>query len=233
MNFPSELFWRRFLPTPGAIGAAEACAISWLASQVPQGLFADMGSHYGKSSMAAANSLPSGNLYMVDQVYCGDPDVWEHSVQKTPKNNPWAYTKEADFKEKVKENIKIVSTMEVQPLLVGDYSENFLVPRTGYAWVFIDSDNHCGGMAIREAKILLHRMVAGGIIAFHDVDNQFYDPRAAINYLVSTGKFEEINIPWNEIFNFVRAADLESKNNSWHQSGSEEFPKFVGAVRRK
>lgn len=233
MNFPSELFWRRFLPTPGAIGSAEACAISWLAGQVPKGLYADMGSHHGKSSMAAANSLPPGRLAMVDQVYSSDPEVWKHSVQESPDNNPWAYTADPDFQEKVKENIRIVSAMEITPVLVGDYSENFIPKHNEYSWVFVDSNDHCDGMAIREAKLLEDRMVKGGIIAFHDFGNQFFDPFDAHQYLLSTGIFENIDVPWLEIFNFVRAADLESKNNSWHEKGSEEFPKFVGAVRRK
>jgi len=159
MNISPELFWRRFLPTPGALSAAEACAISDLAAQVPKGVYADLGSHHGKSSMAAAHSLPTGTLYMVDQVYCDDPNVWEHSVQKTPENNPWSYTKTNDFKERVIENIRIVSAMEISACLVGDYSENFSVYLFAYSiwYVSIIQLNPRASEVICQVRVCVER----------------------------------------------------------------------------
>lgn len=234
MQYPNETFWRRFKPTPGAIGCAEAIIISWLASQSPKGLRMDIGSHAGKAAIAASYGLAAGDLYLVDPCYdLSNLEAWKHSVQGTPENMPWGYVNEPDFKEKIAENIKIVSAMEIKPRFIGDYSENVIPQFNRYSYVFIDSDDHCGGMAIREAKLLENRMVEGGIIGFHDVGNQFQDPREAINYLVGTGKFEEIIIDWKYIFDYVRGKNLESDNNSWHERGSNEFPCYVGAVRRK
>ena len=47
------------------------------------------------------------------------------------------------------------------------------------------------------------------------------------------GEYEPIHIDWNEIFDYARANNLEDGNVSWHEKGSEEFPKFVGALRKK
>jgi hypothetical protein len=233
MTIPPELLIRRFKPTPGAIGVAEAIAIYNLALMAPSGTRVDVGSHAGKAAMAAACGLSKGDFYLIDPCYdLLNREAWAHSVQKEPENMPWAYVNEPDFYDKVRENIKIVSAMDVYPKLIGDYSEKVLQEFTNYSYAFIDSDDHCGGMALREVKILEDRVVKGGIVAFHDFLNQFQDPFAAHQYLISTGKYENVPIDWKGIFDYVRTHNLEEGNNSWHERGSNEFPCYVGAVKR-
>ncbi len=236
IKFPPQVLINRFKPTPGAASVAECIAVYNLALQAPsKGVRADVGSHAGKFAMAAAAALSTGDLYLVDPCFdLTNIEAWAHSVQKKPENMPWDYVNEKDFKEKIAENIKVVSAMEVKPIFIGDYSEKVLPQFNNYSYVFIDSDNHCGEMAIREAKILEDRVVENGIIAFHDVDNQFQDPRNAINYLVSTGKYEEIVIDWKPILEYVKENNMDEGNNSWHSYPDlPHSPNFVGAVRRK
>ena len=102
-----------------------------------------------------------------------------------------------------------------------------------YAFVFIDSGTHCDNLAIDESRLLKDKMIPGGIIAYHDFGNQFQKPREAAEYLVSTGEYDWVNIDWNEIFDYVRTNNLEENNNSWHEKGSNEFPCYIGAVRKK
>ena len=75
--------------------------------------------------------------------------------------------------------------------------------------------------------------MSGGILAFHDYGNQFTAIARWYDYLVGTGKYEPIAIDWDTIFDYVRDNNLEEGNSSWHERGSEEFPKFVGALKRK
>lgn len=234
MKLPLPSVIELFKQTPGAISVAEMIAIHNLAASAPLGVYMELGSHAGKSSIASSSGFERGKLYMVDPIYdLTNLEAWRHSVQGTPENMPWHYVNANDFYKITKEKITYASNSRVTAVLVGDYSEKAITHFEGYGYVFIDSDDHCGGMAIREAQLLENRMVKGGIIAFHDWGNQFQDPKKAHEYLISTGKFENIPINWGEIFDFVREHNLEVGNDSWHEKGSNEFPCYVGAVRRK
>jgi hypothetical protein len=144
----------------------------------------------------------------------------------------WLYFKEDGFYDKVKENIYVASHGKIVPVLLGDYSENVLPKHDNIAYCFIDSDNHSHERVVAEIEILKPKMIKGGIIAFHDFGNQYIAPREVHQQLIDTGEYENINIDWESIFNYVRENDLETGNESWHEKGSNEFPCYVGAVRK-
>jgi hypothetical protein len=234
MKIPPPSFFEIFKKTPGAIGVAESIAIYNLALEAPEGVRIDLGSHCAKAAMSAASAFDNGKIYLVDPCYdLNNEEAWAHSVQGTAKNMPWHYFNEKDILDRIKRSISEVSNTRVGAVLIGDYSENVILGFNRYSWAFIDSDSHQDGMALREAKMLEDRMVAGGIIALHDFGNQFSDPKLAHQYLIDTGNFENIPIDWAQIFDYVRENNSENGNNSWHESGSNEFPCYVGAVRRK
>ena len=104
----------------------------------------------------------------------------------------------------------------------------------GLSYVFVDTGSHGDGLPMQEAKLLEDRMAKGGIMAWHDYKNQFVEVEAAYNYLLSTGKFEEVQINWQEIFGYVAEHNLEEGNNSWHLYPELPHPpNFVGALKRK
>lgn len=245
MNFPSNEFFEEFKKTPGAISCCESCAISWLAQQIPDnnGTCMDIGSNAGKAAMSAAYGMrhlhkryegggSSYWLYMIDPIYdLGNLEAWKHTIQGAPENMPWDYVNYPDFIQKVKYRIEFVSDRLISPFLKGTYSIDAIknTPKLGY--VFLDSDDHQEELVMAEVKLLEDKMVQGGIIAFHDFGNQYIGPRKGHEYLITTGKYENIEIPWQEIRDHVIAYNLEDGNNSWHMPGVA-LPCFVGAVKR-
>lgn len=237
MITPSKEFIESFKKTPGAISVCESLAIAWLACQVPDGLCVDIGSNAGKAAMSAAFGLSSyGNreLWLVDPIYdLMNLKAWEHTIQGHPDKMPWDYVNDPLFKEKVKERISFASNTYVHPVLIGDYSTSVLSNvNNKYGYVFLDSDDHQFDLVMGEVKLLEDKMVQGGIIAFHDYGNQYIAPRECADYLLNTGKYEPIEIPWAEIMKYVYDNNLEEGNSSWHMPGVH-LPCFVGAVRRK
>lgn len=231
MIFPSKEFIEEFKKTPGAISVCEAIAIRWLGSQVVSGVCMDIGSNAGKAAMSAANGIEVCALHMVDPIYdLTNLEAFEHSVQGSPENVPWGYVNDPYFKEKVAGRIKAVSGM--LPNLIGDFSLSAISKFTDYGYVFVDSDDHQLELVMAEVKLLEDRMIPGGIIAFHDFRNQYHGPYEGYLYLISTGKYEAIDIPWDQIRAYVSENNLEANNNSWHMPG-DALPCFVGAVRRK
>lgn len=236
---PPDWFFETFKPTPGAISCAEACGIFNLASKIPLGTCVDIGSHAGKAAMSAAAGLvmsPNRTLFLIDPIFdMKNREAWSRSDQKSPENNPWKYSLSPMFNSQVKSRIVHVSQGITEPILVGDYSERALEKihslHGNFAWAFIDSDQHQEELVMAEVKILEDGMVKGGFIVAHDYGNQFIAPKVALDYLVSTGKFEAVNIPWETIKRHVSERGLEKGNNSWHMTGVE-MPCFVGAVRR-
>lgn len=235
MQLPTKEFLELFKKTPGAISVCESIAITNIAAQAPKGVNIECGSHAGKSGMSAAAGLKNGGKFnMIDPVYdLTNLEAWKHTVQEHPDNMGWLYFKEDGFYEKVKENILVASHGKIEPVLLGDYSQNVLPKYDGYAYVFIDSDNHSHERVYSELEIIKPKMLQGGIIAFHDFGNQYIAPREAHQHLIDTGEFENVHVDWNEIFIYVRENNLEEGNDSWHEKGSNEFPCYVGAVRKK
>lgn len=234
MILPSKENIELFKRTPGAISVCESIAIMNIAAQAPEGIYLECGSNAGKAAMSAASGLKKGIFYMVDPIYdLTNLEAWKHSQYGHPDKLAWGYVNEPDFYDNVKASIRIVSGLLVEPVLMGDYSENAIPKYDNYSYVFIDADNHQSELVFAEIKLLEDRIIQGGIIAFHDFNNQFIAPQEAHKYLIETGKYENIEINWKEIFDYVRENNLEENNNSWHEKGSNEFPCYVGAVKRK
>jgi hypothetical protein len=243
MQVPSKTTVELFKKTPGAISVCEMFAIYNIALQAPSGAFMELGSHAGKSGISAAHGLgwrdfmpqhplPRGDFYMVDPCYdLSNVEAWANAVQKKPENMPWPYVNEPDFKQKVANRIRTASAGYITPVLLGDYSVNAIPKFNKYGYVFVDSDDHQIELVMAEVQLLEDRMVEDGIIAFHDYGNQYHAPRDAYDYLVKTGKFSPLHIPWDEIRKHVSENDLETGNDSWHMT-EDALPCFVGAVKR-
>jgi predicted O-methyltransferase YrrM len=209
MNYPSKEFIEEFKKTPGALSVCESIAIYNIALQSPEGLYLELGSHKGKSGMSAALGLKAGLFYLVDPIF--EDTTIASDVSKLVRGV----------------NDKVVVVM------VNDYSTNIIEKHSNLSYVMIDSGSHQDGLPMQEVKMLEDRVKQNGIIAFHDFRNQFREPAEAAEYLVSTGKYEWVDIDWDAIVNYVKENNLEQGNNSWHIYDDRPFPCFVGAVRRK
>jgi len=213
MITPSKEFIELFKKTPGAFSVTECIGLIGICDGVPEGLCAELGTHKGKSTLASLYGLKNNSDFLLVEPEFSN-EKWVEEVSKTL----------AEAKELL--GYKITVT------LVNGYSTDFIPKFGNYAYVFIDSGIH-DDLVMEEVKMLEDKMISGGIIAFHDFLNQFTAVERAYDYLLSTGKYEPIPVDWEPIFDYVRENSLEEGNNSWHERGSEEFPKFVGAVRRK
>lgn len=233
MLIPSKEFIEKFKSTPGAFSVCESIALMNITSQVIEGNFIECGSNAGKSGMSAAYGLPKGKFYMIDPIFdLSNFEAWKHTIQGHPDNLAWGYVNDKNFNDAVRERITFASNNIVEPILCGTYSEEEIPKHDSYSYAFIDSDNHQPERVSAELELLLPRMKQGGIIAFHDWNNQYIAPKEAHTKLIQSGEYENIEINWKEIFDYVRANNLEENNNSWHERGSEEFPKFVGACKK-
>jgi len=210
MIIPSKEFWNQFKATNGALSCCEALAIMNIASQAPNGgKYGELGSHKGKSAMAAIFGLKPTDFFLDDLIFEDNSIVAEagRAIQKAV-----GYTLNLSF-------------YQCESLI--------LIPRlSNISYVFVDTGVH-DDMVMEEVKLLEDRMVSGGIICFHDYLNQFTAVERAYDYLLSTNKFDRVSIDWEEIINYVRDNDLETGNNSWHVYEENPFPNFVGALRRK
>ena len=208
----TEQFWKSFKETVGAFSTAECIALYNIAIQAPEGMFVELGSHKGKSthaiSLAASERKDKGFLMAVEPEF---------------KDNKWR----SSF-------IGLIGGMLPESSF-GYYiggSLDFIPEYDDYAFVFIDSGLH-DDMVMDEVKLLEDKILPSGIIAFHDFLNQFTAVERAYKYLLSTGKYEEIIIDWQPIFDYIKEHNLEEGNNSWHQYPELPHPpNFVGALRR-
>lgn len=216
MITPSNEFWKIFKETPGALSCAESLAIMNIAAEAPTGRdwysYIELGTHKGKSAMSAIMSLKNGKFALVDPIF-SDKKLASSVIFMV-----------FDFGENV--GVGASERTSIEEL-------NYTNPLK-YSYVFVDSGSHGDGLPMQEAKLLEDRMVQGGIIAWHDYKNQFVEVEQAYNYLLSTGKYEEIIINWQEIFDYVKEHNLEEGNNSWHLYPELPHPpNFVGALKRK
>lgn len=234
MITPSKEFIENFKSTPGAFSVCESIALMNITKNVISGNYFEAGSNAGKSGMSAAYGLPQGRFFMCDPIYdLTNLEAWEHTIQKHPANLAWDYAAAKDFKDKVKQRISFASSGKVEPVLLGSYSEKEIPLHGYYTYAFIDSDNHQLERILAETQLLNPQMKSGAIVAFHDFDNQYLSPRQVHTHMIQSGDWENIEINWTQIFDYVRENNLEEGNNSWHEKGSEEFPKFIGALKRK
>lgn len=214
IEIPNASYLEFFKKITGAFGVAECIALVNICKQVPEGgVYLELGTHKGKSTVASIYGLPNnGNYYLVEPEF---------------KDEEWG----------ISTGLSILAATKAANKSIGfsyeaDYSTEVIPKHDGYSYVFVDSGVH-DDLVMEEVKMLEDRMIPKGIIAFHDYGNQFTAVQRAYDYLLSTGKYESIGIDWQAIFKYVREHNLEDGNNSWHERGSEEFPKFVGAVKRR
>lgn len=210
MITPNKEFWEVFKNTNGAFSTPEALALMNICLQAPSGNYLELGTHKGKSTQAAAQTLKDGMFYLVDPIF-SDEKLFEEVATGICKV--------------MKSNIGLMP--------IADYSTNIIQKYDNIAFCFLDSGDHSEELVHEEVRLLEDRIASGGVLAFHDKGNQFTAVQRGYDYLLSTGKYEEIGIDWKEIFDYVRENNLEDGNLSWHEKGSEEFPKFVGALKRK
>lgn len=209
MKLPSKQFWDLFKSTHGAFSTPEAIALYNICLDAPEGEYLELGTHKGKSTFAASLALKKGKFYLVDPIF-EDAEINKELLTKLYKN-----------------------FSHIKYTLLPDYSTNIIHRYNNLAYVFVDSGDHGEELVSEEVKALEDRVMQGGIIAFHDFGNQFTAVQRWYDYLVSTGKYEAMHIDWKQIFDYVRENNMEEGNSSWHEKGSEEFPKFVGALKRK
>lgn len=215
MIIPSNEFIEIFKKTNGALSVCESIAIMNLAAQAPNGVYIELGTHMGKSAMSAAATLKTGIFDLVDPCFSPNHPEWfgDNAV--------------AELHQKL-----LAANSKLLYLFFDNYSTNILQRDQMYAYVFVDSGSHQDGLPMQEVKLLEDKVIQGGIVAFHDYKSQFTEVEIAYDYLVRTGKYDEIKINWQEIVNFVKQNDLEKGNVSWHHN-ELEFPCFVGALIKK
>lgn len=210
MKIPTQNFWDVFKKTPGALSSAESIAISTVASMAPKGTYMELGVWRGKSTISALQGLSDGFFILVDPVF-EEEEVIREVVGTIAQANP----------------------QSVQINIVPNYSTNIIPNHNNLAYCFVDSGAH-DETVFDEVKMLEDRMVPGGVIAFHDFRNQFVSVEGAYNYLLGTGKYEEILIDWEEIFKYVEENGTEQDNQSWHvYPDLGHPPNFVGALIKK
>lgn len=218
MIIPIKQFWDVFKETAGALSTAEALAIMNIAALAKEGVYIELGTHKGKSAMAALVSLKGYSGV-------GNPPIF-HLVDPI--------FEDVELANKVALDIKAATGTKVRLGVLPEYSTSVIDRFDQYSYVFLDSGSHGDGLPLQEVKMLEDRMCVGGILCFHDYKNQFTEVEMAYDYLVRTGKYEPINIDWQEIFDYVKYRNLEQGNNSWHLYPELPHPpNFVGALIRK
>lgn len=217
---PPLEFWDLFKKTRGAFSTAEALALYNIVSDIKYDgvgdwieTYVELGSHMGKSSQAIAAAMKRHSVF-----YMVEPEFKEQS---------WKYA----TVERVNATNSGVTVIPIAGYSL-DFLEFILVSKA--AFVFVDSGTHSDDLVMQECKMLENSIYRNGVIAFHDKGSQFTRVDEAFNYLLSTGKFEEIKINWEDIFEYVKWHNLEDGNDSWHQYPELPHPpNFVGALKRK
>jgi hypothetical protein len=209
MIIPNDNFWKVFRATNGALSTAEAIAITNIAAQAPEGKYLELGTHKGKSAMAAMMGLKAGYFDLVDP---------EFSDMNWAQDVSWALGK--------------ISENKFNLLFISSYSTDIIENYTDLAYAMVDSGSHGDGLPMQEVKMLEDRIISGGVILFHDYKSQFVEVDQAYYYLLSTGKYEEISIDWEQINKYVKENNLEEGNQTWHHTELES-PNFLGALKRK
>ena len=211
MNIPSKEFIDHFKSIPGALSVTESIAISNIASMAPKGgVWVEGGTHKGKSAASALYGGSPEDVHLIDT----------------------EFEKTISIEEVISNVSKFINTKASMAFIVGKFADYLKGSTYKYSFVFSDAGLH-DDEVLEEVKLLEDKLIAGGIICFHDFRNQFTAVERAYNYLLSTGRFEEIIIDWEPIIKYVRENNLEEGNTSWHIYSENPFPNFVGALRRK
>ena len=209
-----------------------------------EGMAIDFGSHEGRSSIAGVKALTDMRrwecFYMVDLLYdLNNPD-WSSTTQKTSENLPWQYAQQPNFADNTVDNVRQFGYFGGEEFIrvekMGLSSKQFLslFPNRKISYVFIDSDDHQLELVMYEVKELEDRMLKGGLMFFHDFGNQYTAPKEAHKYLLDTGKYENINMDWEMIKNFINSKGLKDSDLNWQTEDQKAMPPtFVGCVRKK
>ncbi len=211
MNTPSKEFWEDFVKTKGAFSCCEGLALYNIVSQVQRGDFLELGSHRGRSSMCIAAAMPTNSKLSLVEPEFTDKE-WVQGVFE-----------------------KVAKWMQGNHAVQGfaGYSLDVIPLFYDLSFCFVDSGVH-DDMVMDEVKMLEDRIIKNGVIAFHDFLNQFTAVERAYNYLISTGKYEKIEINWDEIFEYAKNNNLQDGELSWHvYPDLPHPPNFVGALRKK
>lgn len=211
MKLPPNDFWTKFKETHGALSCCEALAIYNIVQNVNRGTYCEVGSHKGKSGMAAAAGLKPGTFYLVDLIFDDEKIALEVASKVYKAGNG----------------------VQTEPVCM--YSTDFIPTKDNYSYVFVDTGSHSYELVMSELNLLKDRMALGGIIAFHDCSekSQFTGVKKAYDEMASTPEYEPIEINWDEIFEYVAANNLEEGNNSWHLYPELPHPpNFVAALKR-
>lgn len=211
IEIPHQAFIDSFKKIKGAFSVSEGVALFNICKEAPSGLWAELGSHQGKSSSCIALAAINKSGVVINLI---EP---EFSDEK--------------WKETTIANILTAITPYYTPIYPrAEYSLDYIKEVSDkFSFVFVDSGVH-DDMVMDEVKLLEDKMTTNGIIAFHDYKNQFTAVERAYQYLLSTNKYEVIEINWPLIFQNSN----EENNNSWHQYPELGHPpNFVGALKRK
>lgn len=241
MIYPTQKQLDLFKATPGAISVCEMLAIMNVVAQAPDGVFAEMGSHRGKSGTATAAGMSSHHgtkLHLIDPLYdMANLEAWSHACQGHP-DNAWQGAKEPGFRGSVVNAIHEASDGMVEAVLHGDFSTH-AIPAIhaecgDYAYVLLDTDQHTYELTKEELGLLRGRMMVGGLIGFHDFQSQFLGVEQAYREMLSSTDgivYEEVPIDWEPIKRWVAGNGGEAGNTSWHHC-EMDAPCFYGGLRR-
>lgn len=205
---PKELI-ELFKKTNGAFSVTEMVALYNIILDAPRGVYCELGVAHGKSAAVMVSAMRGNEIVLVE------PDF---SDEKRLSEVLGVINQAADKK--------------IHCLPIAGYSTDVLPDMEVFAYVMVDSGSHQDGLPLAEVKLLEDKILQNGVIAFHDYLSQFREVGEAYQYLLSTGKYEEIPINWQEIVDYVNSENLEEGNESWHHTELRN-PCFVGALKRK
>jgi len=204
---PKELI-ELFKKTNGAFSVTEMFALYNIVLDAPRGVYGELGVAYGKSAIVMVAAMRGNEIVLVEPEFSDTGRLKE-----------------------VADLIGQVTDKKLYCLPIPGYSTDVLPTLGEFAYIMVDSGSHQDGLPLAEVKMLEDKVVSGGIIAFHDYLSQFREVGEAYQYLLSTGKYEEVPIPWQEIVEMVNAENLEEGNVSWHHTELKN-PCFLGALKR-
>lgn len=215
IEIPPYSFIELFKNIKGAFSVTEGIALYNICQQVPsEGIYVEAGSHKCKSTLASLLAFNGSNdFYLLEPEFENIDFLVE--AQKAI----------VTFKQEFSNGIKCH--------FIPEYSTDFFQNDQKYSYVMIDSGDH-GEDLVQAEKILIEdKIVSGGILAMHDLNNQFTAVRRMYDQLLSSGKYEEVVVDWDVIIKYVKENNLEEGNNSWHIYEETPYPNFVGALKRK
>lgn len=205
---PKELI-ELFKSTNGAFSVTEMFALYNIILDAPKGVYCELGVAHGKSALIMVAAMSGSEIVLVEPDFSDEKRLAE-----------------------VVSVIQKATDKKLHCLPIAGYSTDVLPGFKEVAYIMVDSGSHQDGLPLAEVKLLEDKLVSGGIIAFHDMNSQFKEVREAYQYLISTGKYSEIEINWQEIIEAVNENNWEESNQSWHHNELKN-PCFLGALRRK